>query len=113
MHELAVTQSILEIAVRHAEQAGATRVLAINLLLGRYASVVDDSVQFYWDVIAEDTIAKGAVLNFTRVPAEMTCSDCGRSFEPDETSFTCPGCGSARVRISKGEELEVQSIEVE
>ena len=32
MHELAVTESIVEIATRHAAQAGASRVLAINLV---------------------------------------------------------------------------------
>jgi len=113
MHELAVTQSILEIALRNAEQADAKRVVQINLVIGKFSSVVDDSVQFYWDMIAEGTIAQGARLNFTRIPAELTCRDCGHAFEPDNQIFECPQCLSPRVRISKGEEMRVESIDIE
>ncbi len=113
MHELSITESILAIALRHAEQAGAKRIASINLLIGKFSSVVDDSVQFYWDVIAQGTIAQGAKLNFQRIPAEMTCRDCGHAFEPNDQTFNCPQCLSPRVRISKGEELRVESIDIE
>ena len=46
MHELAVTQSILEIALRHAERASARRILSINLVIGELTGFVDDSIQF-------------------------------------------------------------------
>jgi hydrogenase nickel incorporation protein HypA/HybF len=113
MHELAVTQSILDITLRHAEKAGAQRIIAINLAMGKLSTVVDDSVQFYWDMMAEGTIAKGAKLNFARIPTEMRCFDCGHTFEPDDRTFECPFCQSQRVHVSKGEELRVESIDVE
>ncbi len=113
MHELSITESILAIALRHAEQAGAMRITGINLVIGKFSTVVDDSVQFYWDMIAEGTIARGAKLTFQRVPAEMTCRDCGHTFAPDDQTFTCPQCLSPRVKISKGEELRVESIDIE
>ena len=62
MHELGVTQSLLDLAVRHAQQAGAARVTQLNVVIGQMANIVDDSVQFYWEIIAQDTIAAGAVL---------------------------------------------------
>ncbi len=113
MHELSITESILAIALRHAEQAGAARIASINVVIGKFSSVVDDSVQFYWDMIAAGTIAEGARLNFLRVPAEMTCHDCGHTFEPDDQTFTCPQCFSPRVKITRGEELRVESIDIE
>lgn len=113
MHELAVTQSILDISLRHAQKVDAKRIVTINLVVGKFSTIVDDSVQFYWDMIAEGTIAQGAKLHFTRVPAEMKCSDCGNTFEPDDKTFACPKCLSPKVRISKGEELRVESIDVE
>ena len=113
MHELSITESILAIALKHAEKAGAKRIASINLVIGKFSTVVDDSVQFYWDMIAEGTMAQGAKLTFQRVPAEMTCRDCGHTFEPDDTTFECPQCLSPRVRISKGEELRVDSIDIE
>lgn len=113
MHELPVTQSILEIALRHAEQAGAKEIKQINLLIGQYASLVDDSIQFYWQIIAEGTIAQNAVLHFERVPVEFTCQDCGAVYQPQEDTFACPQCLSPRVRVTRGEELRVESIEIE
>jgi hydrogenase nickel incorporation protein HypA/HybF len=113
MHELAVTQSILDISLRHAQKVNAKRIVTINLVIGRFSSIVDDSVQFYWDMIAEGTIAKGAQLHFDRIPAEMKCLDCGQVFEPDDRTFACPECLSPKVRITKGDELRVDSIDVE
>jgi hydrogenase nickel incorporation protein HypA/HybF len=113
MHELAVTQSILDISLRHAQKVDAKRIVMINLVVGKFSSVVDDSVQFYWDMIAEGTIAQGATLHFERIPAEMKCLDCGHTFEPNDETFACPKCLSPKVRITKGEELRVESIDVE
>ena len=94
MHELAVTQSILEICLRHAEKANAVKVTDINLVIGQFSSIVDDSVQFYWDVIADGTIAQEATLHFNRIPGEMTCLSCWHVFHPGDKEFTCPSCGS-------------------
>ena len=76
MHELAVTESILNIAVQHASQAGAVRVTDLHLVIGQLSSIVDDSVQFYWDMISEGTICAGAELHFERRPATLKCLDC-------------------------------------
>jgi hypothetical protein len=57
MHELPVTESILDIAVKHARQANAQRIADIYLVIGQLSSIVDDSIQFYWDIIAKDTLA--------------------------------------------------------
>lgn len=113
MHELAVTQNILEICLRHAEKAHAARVTDINLVVGQFSSIVDDSVQFYWDIVADGTIAKGAVLHFNRIPGEMTCGSCGHAFRPTDREFQCPSCGSSAVRITRGDEFRVESIDVE
>ncbi len=113
MHELPISQSILEIALREAEKAGAKKVTGISLVIGKLATAVDDSIQFYWSMIAEGTIAEGAILHFERIPTEMRCYDCGHTFEPDERSFSCPICGSSHVRVSRGDELRVESIDIE
>jgi hydrogenase nickel incorporation protein HypA/HybF len=113
MHELAVTESILEITLRHAEGAGATSVTDIHLVLGELASIVDDSVQFYWDMISKDTIAEGATLHFRRIPAQMECLDCGTRYQPGEGQLRCPNCSNGRVRVIAGEEFYLEAIEVE
>jgi len=113
MHELAVTQSILDISLRHANDAGAKQITGINLVIGEFASIVDDSVQFYWDLLAHGTIAQGAQLHFERLVGEMTCTNCKHSFHPKDTDFACPKCESQFVQITKGDEFRVDSIDVE
>jgi len=112
MHELPVTQSILQIALKHANEAGAKRVEDIHIVMGELSSSVDDSVQFYWDIIAKDTLAEGATLHFRRVPAEMQCQNCSEKFHPDD-EYLCPKCGGAQVKIVAGEEFYVEAIDVD
>jgi hydrogenase nickel incorporation protein HypA/HybF len=113
MHELSVTENILEIALRHAKQANASRVTDVYITVGRLSSIVDDSVQFYWDIVGEDSICKGATLHFNRIPARLLCLNCQNEFELDEELTPCPACGSAQLKVLTGEEFFVDSIGVE
>lgn len=111
MHELPITQNILEIALRHAGDA--THITRINLVIGDLSSVIGESVQFYWDMLSEGTVAEGAVLHFDRIKARFLCSDCEAEFEPDGRKFDCPECDGVRVELIAGNEFRLESIEVE
>jgi len=113
MHELAVTQGILDLVLDATRREGGGRVTAIDLVVGELASIVDDSVQFYWDIIAEGTPAAGARLRFRRVPMQFECRACQALFEPRDEDFRCPHCGSGAVRVAAGDELRVESFDLE
>ena len=113
MHELAVTQGILDLVLAAVEREGGGRVTAIDLVVGELSSIVDDSVQFYWDLIAEDTPAAGARLRFRRVELRFECRECRALFAPAGGRFDCTSCGSARVRVAAGDELQVASFDLD
>lgn len=113
MHELPVTQSILKIALRHAEEAGATRITRLDLVIGDLSSIVDDSVHFYWDIISRGTIAEGAQLHFERRPAKLHCLLCEAEFSPSGRDFTCPDCGTGQVMMVDGDQFYLDSIDIE
>jgi hydrogenase nickel incorporation protein HypA/HybF len=113
MHELPVTESILEIALRHATHANANRITKIYLVIGQLASIVDDSVQFYWEFVSEGTIAQGATLEFRRIQTRFECKDCGLKFSPTDIDYTCPDCQSFNVSVIDGQEFFVEAIDVE
>jgi hydrogenase nickel incorporation protein HypA/HybF len=113
MHELAVTENLLNLALRHAEQASARRVTDLHLVIGELATIVGDSVQFYWDLISKGTLCEGASLHFQRIAAELRCLDCGTQYKLDGTLSECPVCASARVRVVAGDEFRLEAIEVE
>ncbi|MCP4357034.1 MAG: hydrogenase maturation nickel metallochaperone HypA [Chloroflexi bacterium] len=111
MHELAVTESILEIGLRYARQEGAARITDLYLVIGDLSSIVDDSVQFYWEMISQGTMAENSVLHFRRVTAAITCQNCNHTYSI-ETLSLCPGCDSSQVRITAGEEFYLEAIDV-
>ena len=113
MHELSVTESLLEIALRHARQAGAGRLTDLYVVIGAWSSIVDDSVQFYWDMVAKDTPAEGARLHFERIPAQAVCQDCSREYAPSDEDLACPACGGSRIKLLRGDEFYLDSIAVE
>lgn len=112
MHELAVTEDILKIALEEAVKNHAARVSDIFLTIGRLSSVVDDSVQFFWDHISKGTVCEGAVLHFNRPPARFACNKCGREFEILDDLLPCPDCESFDLEVISGQEMQVDSIEV-
>jgi hydrogenase nickel incorporation protein HypA/HybF len=113
MHELSVTESILDISLRHAQKARAVHISNLYLVIGDLSSVVDDSVQFYWDILSKDTLAEDSKLHFRRVPGELLCLDCDTRYPLRDSTFNCPNCNSARVKVVAGEEFYVEAIDVE
>jgi len=113
MHELSVTESVLEIACKHARKAQAITVTDIYLVIGRLSSIVDDSVKFYWDMISKDTICEKARLHFKRLPAKLICLNCRKEYELNDELTPCPNCGSAKVRVLSGDEFNIESIEIQ
>ena len=109
MHELAITENILDIALKHAK---GQLITAIHLVIGQMSSIIDDSVQFYWDTVSHGTSAEGAKLFFKRIPAEFKCRDCGYIFNPIKDNYACPNCGSLRLVLIAGAEFYLESIEV-
>jgi hydrogenase nickel incorporation protein HypA/HybF len=113
MHELLVTEDILRIVAEYAKRADAQRVTDIHLVIGDMSSFVDDSIQFYFNHLAPDTIAEGAVLHFRRIPLRFRCKGCGQEFKPDKLDWHCPNCGQLGGEVIAGKEFYVESIEVE
>jgi len=113
MHELAITQSMFELVLEQAEKAKAKKVDKINLVIGEMTGVVGDCVQFYFNFLSQGTLAEGATLSFAMVPPKAQCQNCDETFELKEFDWTCPKCEDNKLQIVAGQELFVESIEVE
>ncbi len=113
MHELSITESILSIALEKAEEAKATRISRINLVIGGLSGVVDECMEFYFEFLSKDTIAAQATLSFHHPPTQLRCKNCKTIFSPDNHNWTCPNCQKQEVEIVSGRDLYIESIEVE
>lgn len=113
MHELPVTEDILKKCLLSAEKAGASKILQVNLRIGELAGYVEDSLQFYWDILSEATICQGSKLCIERVPAQFLCQDCHRTFTMGAELAFCPFCQSHHAMLQKGDEFLLLSIDAE
>ena len=113
MHELAVTQGILDIAVKEAEKVGGRKVTRINIKLGALSGMVPACIQEYYDIISEDTPAYKARLEFDIVPAVIKCNECGSESEIARYRLRCPVCDANKVELIRGREMYIDSMEVE
>ncbi|NJN44506.1 MAG: hydrogenase maturation nickel metallochaperone HypA [Anaerolineae bacterium] len=113
MHELHTTQTILETAIQHAEDAQATHVTDLHLINGVLSSYKDESIRLYWEMVSRGTLCDGAELHFHHVPALCICQACGESFSPQLCDEPCPACSSLSVNLVQGKEFRLDSIEIE
>ena len=110
MHELNLTQTLFETTMRYAEKR---QVKQVNLLIGEFSDEREDSIRFYWDELAKGTTAQGAQLRFQRVNAEMKCLVCEAVFHPVDEIIVCPDCGSQHLKLLSGDDVRLDSIDVE
>jgi hypothetical protein len=61
----------MEAVEEQARLVGASRVLAINLVVGDRASFIDDLLLYYFVHLSPGTLAEGAQLNVRRIPMQI------------------------------------------
>jgi hydrogenase nickel incorporation protein HypA/HybF len=110
MHELSLSGAIVNTVEKH---AAGRKVSVVSLRVGALRQVVPDTLEFYFGFVSEGTVCEGARLEQELIPASLRCGRCGREWRPDMPLFMCPDCGPGQVEVARGDEFEVESIEVE
>ena len=113
MHELGITQSIVEIADRCAREQGAQKVLSVTVELGRLSGVVPEALEFCYEVCSQGTLLQGSRLLIESVPALAMCRNCRREFPLEDLLASCPDCGSSWGDLISGEEMRIKEMEVD
>ena len=109
MHELSITQSIVDLV---AERTAGRNVLAVHVRVGRLSGVVPDAMSFCFEIASAGTPVEGARLDIEETVGRITCRTCGSESTAEDLVRLCP-CGSADVEVVAGEELTVVSVELE
>ncbi len=108
MHELSITQDIVEAVCARA--AGA-RVLRVVVVIGKLSAVLPDAVRFCFDICCEDTPLAGAELSIIEPPGVARCRGCGLEFEIERAFARC-ACGATDLDWISGEQLSIREIEL-
>lgn len=112
MHEYAVTKSIIDIVLGEAKKVKVNSVKEIRLVIGDLSTVIDESVQLYFDILTEGTILEGTKLIFKRQKAIFKCKECECKYEKPKIGFDCPSCGNYGIPTGEGKEFFIESIEI-
>ncbi len=115
MHELSVTESLLQVVLRHAGEGGAGKVVSVSVRIGELSDLVSDWMQRYFDYLSRGTIAEGARIRIERIPATFRCDVCGDVFPADprtRETIRCPRCACEAMTLVTGRECFVEQIEV-
>jgi hydrogenase nickel incorporation protein HypA/HybF len=116
MHELPITESILNIVLKHARMNNARQVMFIHLQIGRLSDIQDEWLQKYFDYLSKGTVAEGAKLKIERTPVMVQCNECALSYEADVgkgRDFVCPDCGAKGGSLLSGRDYYIKSLEVQ
>jgi hydrogenase nickel incorporation protein HypA/HybF len=115
MHELQVTQSILETVLASARQNNVEKVVRIHLTVGALHDLRREWVQRYFDYLSRDSPAEGAEIVIHRVRAGFRCERCDCLFEvdlEDVDRIRCSFCRAEQVHLEQGQEFFVRDMEV-
>ena len=110
MHELALAESIVRVASDHAR---GRRVARVEVRAGRLRQVVPSALEFAFLLVAEGTPVEGAELVIEHVPAADRCRACAAESVLEDFPLHCAACGGLDVEVVRGEELVVDSLELE
>lgn len=115
MHELQVTERILDVVLRHAARHDVTRVAVIHLRIGELSDLEDEWLQRYFDYLSRGTLAENAKLAIVRAPIVLRCEACDASFEVERSQLgeaSCPECGEGACSFVSGREYRIENMEV-
>ena len=113
MHELALTEGILAIVEAEGKKDGFSRVLEITLKVGEFSGVIPECLREFFPIASKGTLAEGAELVITPIPAAFRCLSCGFEGPLPRHTSCCPACGSGAIRMISGREFFVENLKVE
>ena len=108
LHELAITQSLVDAVADHTDGAP---VKVVHVRVGKLSGVVPDAMRFCFELVTDGTPLHGARLDIEEPDGLGRCRCCEQEFPLADLVLLCP-CGSADVELLAGRELSVSAVEL-
>ena len=113
MHELVVAQALVEQVDAVIDQHGATQASLIRVRIGPLAGVVPELLATAFPLAAAGSRMEHAALEFAHAPIRVRCQTCGAETEAAMNRLICGACGDWHTQIISGDELLLESVELE
>lgn len=113
MHEYGIVVELFKLLEKEMKQAGGNKVTRVDIKVGTLANIKLDYFVEVFYIYSKGTFAEGAIINIEKVQAQGECNECKNIFDTDELLMECPRCGSYYCKLIKGDELLLNSIEID
>lgn len=112
MHELSLSNGMLEIIRKQALEDGFERVLVVRLEVGALSCVERAALEFCFESVTRGSVAEGARLEILDVAGEAWCWDCENVVPLARRGEACERCGGYRLKVRDGEQVRLAELEV-
>jgi hydrogenase nickel incorporation protein HypA/HybF len=118
VHELSIATSLVEAVLDIAKKQGATKILEVQLRVGKLRLISLDQLRFSYEILSRDTLLEGSRLRIQETPGFTRCPNCGyaKQFETSDMSFhftlptmKCPKCAT-NLKIEGGDECVITKV---
>ncbi|MDR3541492.1 MAG: hydrogenase maturation nickel metallochaperone HypA [Desulfosporosinus sp.] len=113
MHELSLMGGVFEVIEQTLSLHKVKRVLQVKLKVGALTNAEPEALDMAFEAYSKDTLCEGAELIVERVPVRGRCRNCQYVFTVETMFFLCPNCQNTGIEVIQGEELLLESLEVE
>ncbi|WP_041432481.1 hydrogenase maturation nickel metallochaperone HypA [Thiobacillus denitrificans] len=113
MHELSIAQALVEQVEAVIRTHHALRASLIRVRVGPLAGVVPELLAHAFPLAAAGSRMEHAELALVKAPVRVLCERCGAESEAAMNRLLCAECGDWHTRIVSGDELLLESVELE
>lgn len=113
MHELAVAQALVDQVDEVIREHGAVSASLIRVRIGPLAGVVPELLGSAFPLAAAGRRMAHAALDLVVAPIRVRCQTCGAETEAAMSRLVCGVCGDWRTQVIGGDELLLESVELE
>lgn len=113
MHELAVAQALVEQVDGVIRQHHASSASRIRVRIGPLAGVVPELLASAFPLAAAGSRMEHAELDLVAAPIRVRCQSCGEETEATMNRLVCNACGDGHTQVVSGDELLLESVELE
>lgn len=113
MHEMSLMGGVFEVIEQTISQHDIKRVLQVKLKVGELTNAEPEALDMAFEAYSKGTLCEGAELIVERVSVRGRCKTCHEEFAVATMLFLCPKCQNSGIDVIQGEELLLESLEVE
>ena len=113
MHELSIAQEVIRIVEERARIHGGGRVTLLRLSVGELSGVVPEALRFALEACSRGTHSEGMRVEIDNTPARAECRNCHAEWHFGSDRIECPECRGTKIEIRGGDDLRVDSFELE